>query len=102
MARAWRGSEGAGVAGGAELEPAAGGGAATSSSRGSEFLDARDLVQVKYEMVRRARVDGEPVGGRRRRSGSRARRSMRRSRRSTRAGWRGWCRRGRGRGGRTS
>ena len=29
----------------------------------SEFLDARDLVQVKYEMVRRARVDGEPVGG---------------------------------------
>ena len=28
----------------------------------SEFLDARDLVQVKYEMVRRARVDREPVG----------------------------------------
>jgi transposase len=28
---------------------------------GYEFLDARDLVQVKYEMVRRARVDGEPV-----------------------------------------
>jgi transposase len=28
---------------------------------GSEFLDARDLVQVKYEMVRRTRVDGEPV-----------------------------------------
>jgi transposase len=27
----------------------------------SEFLDARDLVQVKYEMVRRSRVDGEPV-----------------------------------------
>ena len=27
----------------------------------SGFLDARDLVQVKYEMVRRARVDGEPV-----------------------------------------
>lgn len=27
----------------------------------SEFMDARDLVQVKYEMVRRARVDGEPV-----------------------------------------
>jgi transposase len=27
----------------------------------SEFLDARDLVQVKYEMVRRARVEGEPV-----------------------------------------
>jgi transposase len=28
---------------------------------GSEFLDARDLVQVKYEMVRRARVGGETV-----------------------------------------
>jgi len=27
----------------------------------SGFLDARDLVQVKYEMIRRARVDGEPV-----------------------------------------
>ena len=29
----------------------------------SEFFDARDLVQVKYEMVRRVRVDGEPFGG---------------------------------------
>jgi transposase len=28
---------------------------------GSEFLDARDLVQVKYEMVRRVRVDKAPV-----------------------------------------
>jgi transposase len=27
-----------------------------------EFLDARDLVQVKYEMVRRVRVEGERVG----------------------------------------
>jgi len=27
----------------------------------SEFFDARDLVQVKYEMVRRVRVDGAPV-----------------------------------------
>jgi transposase len=26
-----------------------------------DFFDARDLVQVKYEMVRRVRVDGEPV-----------------------------------------
>jgi transposase len=25
------------------------------------FFDARDLVQVKYEMVRRVRVDGHPV-----------------------------------------
>jgi transposase len=29
----------------------------------SEFLDARDLVQVKYEMVRRARLDGSTVSG---------------------------------------
>ncbi len=27
----------------------------------SEFLDTRDLVQVKYEMVRRVRIDGDPV-----------------------------------------
>jgi len=26
-----------------------------------EFFDARDLVQVKYEMLRRARVDGAPL-----------------------------------------
>ena len=26
-----------------------------------DFFDARDLVQVKYEMVRRVRVDGQPV-----------------------------------------
>jgi transposase len=29
--------------------------------RGSEFFDPRDLVQVKYEMVRRARVEGDAV-----------------------------------------
>src|SRR5260370_32207123 len=28
---------------------------------GPEFFDARDLVQVKYEMVRRVRAEGEPV-----------------------------------------
>ena len=27
----------------------------------AEFFDARDLVQVKYEMVRRVRVDGAPA-----------------------------------------
>ncbi len=27
----------------------------------SEFLDSRDVVQVKYEMVRRVRVDGNSV-----------------------------------------
>jgi transposase len=29
----------------------------------SEFLDPRDLVQVRYEMVRRVRVEGETVSG---------------------------------------
>ena len=29
--------------------------------RSEEFFDARDAVQVKYEMVRRVRVDGAPV-----------------------------------------
>lgn len=28
---------------------------------GGEFFDPRDLVQVKYEMVRRVRVDGQAV-----------------------------------------
>jgi transposase len=28
---------------------------------GASFFDARDLVQVKYEMVRRVRVDGHPA-----------------------------------------
>jgi len=27
----------------------------------ADFFDARDLVQVKYEMVRRVRVEGQPV-----------------------------------------
>jgi transposase len=27
----------------------------------ADFFDARDLVQIKYGMVRRVRVDGEPV-----------------------------------------
>ena len=29
----------------------------------ADFFDARDLIQVKYEMVRRVRVDGQPVSG---------------------------------------
>ena len=29
--------------------------------RSSDFFDARDLVQVKYEMVRRVRIDGVAV-----------------------------------------
>jgi transposase len=29
--------------------------------QGSEFFDPRDLVQVRYEMLRRAQVEGAPV-----------------------------------------
>jgi transposase len=29
--------------------------------QGQDFFDARDLVQVKYEMLRRVRVEGAPV-----------------------------------------
>ncbi|MDP9073367.1 MAG: helix-turn-helix domain-containing protein [Actinomycetota bacterium] len=37
------------------------GAVADAEFAGSEFLDARDLVQVKYEMVRRVRVGGDSV-----------------------------------------
>lgn len=33
------------------------------SFSGSDFFDPRDLVQVRYEMVRRVRVDGDSVSG---------------------------------------
>jgi transposase-like protein len=29
--------------------------------KGDEFFDSRDLVQVRYEMVRRVEVEGAPV-----------------------------------------
>src|SRR2546427_5398105 len=31
---------------------------------GSDFFDARDLVQVKYEMVRRGEIDGHTINDR--------------------------------------
>ena len=68
----------------------------------SEFLDARDLVQVRSEMVRRARVEGESVE--RRGGGVRVLAPVVLCRAVPRwmgAGWRGWCRRGRGPSGRT-
>ena len=68
----------------------------------SEFLDSRDLVQVKDEMVRRVRVDGEAVTRSAQEFGFCARRSMRRPPRWTRAGWPGWCPHARVRGARTS
>jgi transposase len=36
-------------------------GVADEAFRASDFFDARDLVQVKYEMLRRVRVDRTPV-----------------------------------------
>ena len=36
-------------------------GVADETFRASDFFDARDLVQVKYEMLRRVRVDRTPV-----------------------------------------
>jgi transposase len=38
-----------------------GGHATGSVTAGPDFFDARDLVQVKYEMVRRVRAQGQPV-----------------------------------------
>ena len=97
-----RGPEGGGAAGRAELEPSPE--AVTDEAfSASEFLDARDLVQVKYEMVRRVRVDGrdgEPVGGRA--SGSPARRSTRRPQPSTTGGLAALVPARPARGGRTS
>jgi len=46
----------------------------------SEFLDPRDLVQVKYEMVRRVRVEGDTVVSSAASSGSPGRRSTKRRR----------------------
>jgi transposase len=37
------------------------GGVSDEAFERSEFLDARDIVQVKYEMVRRVRVEGDAV-----------------------------------------
>lgn len=36
-------------------------GVADATFRASDFFDARDLVQVKYEMLRRVRVERTPV-----------------------------------------
>ncbi len=43
------------------LNPRPGSVTAPSFAAGAPFLDARDLVQVKYEMLRRVEVDGQPV-----------------------------------------
>jgi transposase len=43
------------------LNPRPGAVADEAFTAGPEFFDARDLVQVKYEMVRRVRAEGQPV-----------------------------------------
>ena len=53
----------------------------------SEFFDARDLVQVKYEMVRRVRVTAPRSRRPRPRSGSPGRRTTRPPPRWTATGW---------------
>ena len=67
----------------------------------SEFLDARDLVQVKYEMVRRVRVDGAPVARAAAAFGF-SRPSYYKPPRWIATGFGGWFRPSPGRGGRTS
>src|SRR5256886_11796832 len=60
----------------------------------SDFFDARDAVQVKYEMVRKARAGGVPVTEAAAAFGySRPRTTPRPPRWSPRD-WKGWCRPG--------
>lgn len=63
----------------------------------SVFFDARDLMQVKYEMVRRARADRVPVTRAVAAFGSPAPPSISRRRRWTLPGRPGCCRASRGR-----
>ena len=61
--------------------------------RTEAFFDARDLVQVKYEMVRRVRSRrGDGYGGGQRPSAFPDRRSTRPRGLWRRRGWRGCCR----------
>ena len=58
----------------------------------SDFFDARDVVQVKYEMVRKVKADGAPVtDGRRGVRVLPARPTTRRPPRWSAPGWKGWC-----------
>jgi len=68
----------------------------------SEFLDARDLVQVKYEMVRRVRVDGEAVTRSAQEFGFSRPSFYEAAAALDAGGWPGWCRHARVRGARIS
>src|SRR5512135_3044213 len=63
----------------------------------SEFFDARDAVQVKYEMVRKVRAGGAPVAQAAAAFGYSRPRTTPRPPRWSPPGWTGWCPRGPGR-----
>src|SRR5262245_23635929 len=67
-----------------------------------EFFDPRDLVQVKYEMVRRVEVDGHSVAQTADAFGCLGRPFIRRRRRSKPRAFLGWCRASAARAGPTS
>ena len=68
----------------------------------SDFFDARDAVQVKYEMVRKVKAAGPRSPRPPRRSGTRGLPTTRRPPRWNAPGWRGWCPPGPGRAAGTS
>jgi transposase len=61
MARRWEDPKEAALRAGRTLNPHPEAVADEAFAAGPEFFDARDLVQVKYEMVRRVRAEGQPV-----------------------------------------
>ena len=67
-----------------------------------EFFDPRDLLQVKYEMVRAVRAEQLPITHAQSASGSHAPPATRRSRRSMRTAFRASFPNARGPAGRTS
>jgi hypothetical protein len=68
----------------------------------SDFFDARDAVQVKYEMVRKVRAGGARSPRPRRPSGTPGRPTTPQPPRWSPPGWKGWCRPGPGRAAGTS
>src|SRR5690349_24991514 len=57
-----------------------------------KFFDARDAVQVKYEMVRRVSMGGAPVTATAAAFGYSGRRTTRQPPRWPPPGWTAWCR----------
>jgi len=63
----------------------------------SDLFDARDAVQVKYEMVRKVRAGSAPVTEAAAAFGYSGRRTTPRPPRWSPRGWKGWCPPGPGR-----